>query len=116
MPDKIIQQNFSELFVKTLFPAFLIIAIGVAIDMKSDRKNISWINAGLSFVIGISGAYLSSGLIGELFKGGTYTFVLCTFTLLTEKIVKFVMNEFNVDIFLTAVVDYLYQKLKKILK
>lgn len=116
MPDKLVQQEFSELFIKILFPAFLTVAVGVAIEMKNDRTKVSVLNAFLSFVIGVSGAYLASGFIAENFKGGSFTIVVCTVTLLTEKTVKFMMTQFNIDIFLTAMVEYAYQKLKSILK
>jgi len=110
------QQEFSELFVKVLFPAFLTVAVGVAIEVKNDKSKVSMLNAFLSFVIGVSGAYLASGFIAENFKGGAFTIVVCTTTLLTEKTVKFFMNKFNVDLFLTTMMDFLYEKLKSLLK
>jgi hypothetical protein len=116
MPDKLVQQEFSELFIKILFPAFLTVAVGVAIEMKNDRTKVSILNAFLSFVIGVSGAYLASGFIAENYQGGKFTIIVCTVTLLTEKTVKFMMNELKVDVFLTAVAEYAYQKLKTFLK
>jgi len=116
MPDKLVQQEFSELVTKILLPAFLTVAVGVAIEMKNNRSNVSFLNALLSFIIGISGAYLASGLLAEFFKDGAFTIALCTTTLLTEKIVKFIMFKFDVDIFLMAVLEYLFNKLKSVLK
>lgn len=116
MPDKLVQQEFSELFIKILFPAFLTVAVGVAIEMKNDRTKVSVLNAFLSFVIGVSGAYLASGYIAENYQGGKFTIIVCTVTLLTEKTVKFIMNKFDIDVFLTAILDYLYQKLKNFLR
>ena len=118
MPDKLVQQRqeFSELFIKVLLPAFLIVTVSVAIEMKNSKTKVSWLNAILSFVIGVSGAYLASGFIAENFQGGKFTIVVCAVTLLTEKIVKFIMNKLDVDAFLTAVLDYLFQKLKNLFK
>lgn len=116
MPEKLVQQEFSELFVKILLPAFLTVTIGIAVDMKNRKSKISFINVLLSFIIGVAGPYLMSGLISEIWSGGKFTVAICISALLTEKIVKFIMNELNVDLFLKAFFEYFYLKIKTIFK
>lgn len=115
MPEKVLQEEFSELFIKILFPAFLTVAVGVAIEMKNDKSKVSTLNAFLSFIIGIFGAYLFSGIIFENFTGGAVTLAVSAVTLLAEKIAKFVMYKLNIDVFLTAIVEAAYEWLSKFL-
>lgn len=116
MPDKLVQQEYSELVTKILLPAFITVAVGVAVEMKNNRSKVSMLSAVLSFVIGVGGAYIVSGVLQEYFKGGWYTVFLCTATLLSEKTIKYIINEFKFDLFLTAIAEYAYQKLKSLLK
>ena len=116
MQEKIISKEFEELFAKILFPAFLTVAVVVAIEMKNGKSNVSFLNAILSFIIGVSGAYLASGVLSENFSGGKFTIVLCSVALLTEKTVKFIMTKFDIDLFLTAILEWLFDKLKNFLK
>lgn len=116
MPEKLVQEEFSELFIKILFPAFLTVAVGVAIEMKNDKSKVSVFSASLSFVIGVFGAYIFSGIILENLKGGSATLAVSAVTLLTEKIAKFIMYKFNIDVFLSAIVDIAFEKFKNIMK
>jgi hypothetical protein len=116
MPDKLVQNEFSELVTKILFPAFLTVAVGVAIEMKNNKNNVSILSVFLSLVIGLGVAYLFSGVLLENFKGGSLILCAGFITSVGEKLAKFVLYKFNVDIFLMVVADYAYQKLKNLLK
>lgn len=116
MPEKLVQQEFSELVTKILFPAFLTVAISVAVEMKNDKNKVSILSVATSLVIGIGVAYLFSGLILENCEGGNIILCAGLITSVSEKIVKFIMYKFNIDIFLTALVEYAYQKFKNFLK
>lgn len=116
MPDKLVQQEYSELVTKILIPAFITVAIGVAVEMKNDKSKVSLLSVILSLIIGLGVAYLFSGFILEKFKGGNILLVAGLITSISEKLAKYFMNRLNIDIFLTALVEYAYQKLKNFLK
>ncbi len=116
MPEKLVQQEFSELVTKILLPAFITVAVGVAVEMKNNRDKVSVLSVILSLIIGLGVAYLFSGFILENFKGGGILLVAGLVTSISEKIAKYFMNKLNVDIFLTAVFEFAYQKLKNFLK
>lgn len=116
MPEKIVQQEFSELVTKVLFPAFLTVAVGVAIEMKNNKNNVSLLSVILSLVIGLGVTYLFSGVLLENLKGGILLLCAGFITTISEKLCKFLMYKFNIDIFLTAIAEYAYQKLKNFLK
>ena len=116
MPDKLVQQEYSELVTKILLPAFITVAVGVAVEMKNNRHKVSVLSVILSIVIGLGVAYLFSGVILENCKGGNIIIFAGLVTSLSEKIFKFFMYKFNIDIFLTAIAEYAYQKLKNFLK
>lgn len=105
MPEKLLQQEFSELVTKILFPAFIIGSVSVMVEIKNNKNRVSWLNAFLSVFIGIGGAYVCSGVIFEYFQGGSVMLVGGAVTLLTEKTVKFIMYKFNIDTFLTALLN-----------
>lgn len=116
MPEKIVQQEFSELFIRILFPAFLTVAVGVAVDMKNNSSKVSLLSASLSLFIGVAVPYLLSGYIAEIWEGGKFTVAICITSLLSEKLVKFLMYKFDIDTFLTALLDYSTEKIKSFFK
>lgn len=116
MPDKLVQQEFSELFIKTLLPAFLIVAAGAMIEMKNDRNKVSWINVLLSILIAVIFCYLVEGVVAKYSPDGWYTVCICGIALSSEKIIKWFMIHFNIDLILTTILEYFYQKFKSFLK
>lgn len=116
MPDKLVQQEFSELFVKTLMPAFLIVAAGAMVEMKNDKNKISWINIILSILIAMIFCYLVESVVARYSPDGWYTICICGLALSSEKIIKWFMNYFNIDLILTTLFDLSWQKLKTFLK
>jgi predicted permease len=116
MPDKLVQQEFSELFVKTLLPAFLIVAAGAMIEMKNDKNKISWINIFLSILIAVIFCYLVEGVVYRYSPDGWYTVCICGIALSSEKIIKWFMNNFNIDLILTTFFDLALEKIKKLFR
>ena len=116
MPEKLVQKEFSELFIKILFPAFLTVAIGVAVEMKNDKSKVTVLNAFLSLLIGVGTAYLFSGIILENCKGGMIILCAGLVTSLAEKLAKFLMYKFDIDLFLKTIFDIILEKIKNLLK
>jgi len=116
MPEKLVQEEFSELFIKILFPAFLTVAIGVAVEMKNDKSKVTLLNSSLSVLIGVGTAYLFSGVILENCKGGMVIVAASLVTSLAEKLAKFLMYKFDIDLFLKTIFDIILEKIKNLLK
>ena len=116
MPEKLVQEEFSELFIKILFPAFLTVAIGVAVEMKNDKSKVTWLGASLSVLIGVGTAYLFSGIILENCKGGMIIVWASIVTSSAEKTAKFLMYKFDIDLFLKTIFDIILEKIKNLLK
>ena len=113
MRDKIIQEN-SELFVKILFPAFLAVGIKIAIEMKKNKTRVSFFNILLSIIIGVGGAYFSSGYVLNNCNDQNIPIAIALIAITSEKIGEFLIFKLNVDVFLTAVFDGFFMYMSNI--
>jgi len=105
MPEKILQNEIYTFLVKFIFPAFIAVGIKLAIEMKKNNSRISWFNVSLSMIIGVGSAYLSSSVVQKLIEVDYIPVVIAIIAIISEKIGEFLIYKFNVDIFLTALVD-----------
>jgi hypothetical protein len=106
MPEKIVQSDFFQFFIKILFPAFLAMGLKIAIEMKKTKTKVSILNIVLSLIIGVSGAVISAGLVQAYFsKDVGVPIVIALIAILSEKIGEFLIYKLNVDVFLTAVTE-----------
>lgn len=106
MPEKIVQSEFYQFFIKILFPAFLAVGFKIAIEMKKTKMKVSILNIILSLIIGVGGAVITSGLVQAYFsKDVGVPIVIAVIAILSEKIGEFLIYKLNVDIFLTAVTE-----------
>lgn len=106
MPEK---STLQEL----LFTAFLAVGVKIAIEMKRTKSKISVLNIVLSMIIGVGTAYLSSGLVIKYFSNEWLAIVIAVVAILSEKIGEFLIYKFNVDVFLSAIVDVILSSLTK---
>lgn len=109
MPDKIPQKDLYDLMEKIIFPAFLAVGLKLAIEMKKTNTKISIFNITLSMIIGVGGAYLSSGFIMKTCSEETIPVVIALIAITSEKIGEFIIYKLNVDLFLTAIFDGFFQ-------
>lgn len=116
MPEKILQNEFYIFLVKFIFPAFVAVGIKLAIEMKKNNSRISWFNVVLSMIIGVGGAWLSSGVVQKLIQSDFIPVVIAVIAILSEKIGEFLIYKFNVDLFLTAIVDGAFDYISNIFK
>ncbi|APZ82899.1 hypothetical protein [Flavobacterium phage FL-1] len=106
MPEKVINSEFYQFFIKILFPAFLAVGLKIAIEMKKTKTKVSILNIFLSIIIGVGGAVLTSGAIQAYFsKDVGVPIVIGLVAILSEKIGEFIIYKLNVDIFLTAATE-----------
>ena len=106
MPEKSTLQEI-------LFTAFLAVGVKIAIEMKRTKSKISILSIVLSMIIGVGTAYLTSGLVIKHFSNEWLTIVIAVVAILSEKIGEFLIYKFNVDVFLSAIVDVVLSTITK---
>ena len=106
MPEKSTLQDI-------LFTAFLAVGVKIAIEMKRTKSKISILNIVLSMIIGVGTACLSSGLVLKHFSNEWLAIVIAVIAILSEKIGAFLIYKFNVDIFLSAIIDVVLSTITK---
>jgi hypothetical protein len=106
MPEKVLQSEFYQFFIKILFPAFLAVGLKIAIEMKKTKTKVSVFNIILSIIIGVGGAVIASGAVQAYFsKDVGVPVAIALVAILSEKIGEFLIYKLNIDIFLTALVE-----------
>lgn len=106
MPEKSTLQEI-------LFTAFLAVGVKIAIEMKMTKSKISILNILLSMIIGVGTAYISSGLVIKYFSNEWLAIVIAVIAILSEKIGAFLIYKFNVDIFLSEIIDVVLSTITK---
>ena len=106
MPEKSTLQEI-------LFTAFLAVGVKIAIEMKRKKSKISILSIALSMIIGVGTAYITSGLVINHFSNEWFTIVIAVVAILSEKIGEFLIYKFNVDVFLSAIVDVVLSTITK---
>lgn len=113
MPEKVLTSEFYTMLSKIIFPAFLAVGVKLAIEMKKNKTKISFFNIGLSMLIGVGGAYISSGLVQKNCTSEYVPIAIALIAITSEKIGEFLIYKLNVDIFLTALVDTFFDAILK---
>lgn len=105
MPEKLIQSEFYQFFIKILLPAFLAVGLKIAIEMKSSKTKVTALNVFLSMIIGVGGAYICSDWVRSYFDPDNISIVIALIAITSDKIGEFLIYKLNVDIFLTALTE-----------
>lgn len=105
MPEKVINSEFYQFFIKILFPAFLAVGLKIAIEMKSNKTKVTALNVFLSMVIGVGGAYICSDWVRSYFEPDNVSIVIAMIAILSDKIGEFLIYKLNIDLFLTAATE-----------
>lgn len=116
MIEKFSDNEVVQFFLKILFPAFLGVGVKIAIEMRKDRTKISLINVCLSLFIGVSGAYLFSGLIQESFEVKFHSIVIAFVAIISDKVAEYIIYKWNIDTFLTAFFNGLFDWISNVFK
>lgn len=114
--QKLTDSDFFQFFVKILIPAIFGVGIKIAIEMKKDKTKVSFFNVCLSMFVGVAGAYISSGLVQSSFGINYQPIVIAFIAIITDKIAEYVIYKWNVDLFLSAVFDGLFDYISNIFK
>jgi len=116
MPERIINNELYVFLTKIIFPAFLAIGVKIAIEMKKNKTKVSFLNIFLSMVIGVGGAYFSSSSVLKNCSPENVPIVIALIAITSEKIGEFMIYKLNVDLFLTAIFEGLFEYLSNIFK
>jgi len=116
MPERIVTNEVYIFLTKIIFPAFLAVGIKIAIEMKKNKSKVSFFNIFLSMLIGVGGAWLSSGIVVKNCDPDNIPIIIALIAITSEKIGEFVIYKLNVDLFLTAIVDGFFEYLSNIFK
>jgi len=108
MLEKIQDTEWLPNFIKIFIPAFVGVGIKIAIEMKKDKTKVSLINVILSMFIGIGGAWLLSGFIEESCSAHYVSPAIALVAIISDKIGEFLIYKFNIDTFLTALINNLF--------
>jgi len=116
MPERFVNNEFYIFLTKIIFPAFLAVGVKIAIEMKKNKTKVSLFNVALSMIIGVGGAYLSSGMVIKNFNTENIPIIIALIAITSEKIGEFLIYKLNLDLFLTAVFDGFCEYISNIFK
>lgn len=116
MPEKFANNEIYIFITKIIFPAFLAVGVKLAIEMKKNKTKISFFNIALSMLIGVGGAYISSGLVQKNCDAEYIPVVIALIAITSEKIGEFLIYKMNIDLFLTAIIDTFFDSIIKLRK
>lgn len=105
MPEKYLNNELYQFFIKILLPAFLAVGLKIAIEMKSSKTKVTALNVFLSMIIGVGGAYICSDWVRSYFDPDNVSIVIALIAITSDKIGEFLIYKLNVDIFLTALTE-----------
>lgn len=114
MPEKFTNNELYIFLTKFIFPAFLAVGIKLAIEMKKNKTKLSLLNIGLSMLIGVGGAYISSGVVQKECDEDYISIVIALIAITSERIGEFIIFKLKVDTFLTALLDTFFDTILKI--
>lgn len=106
-----IRHEMLTFFTKVIVPSFLAISLTIAVKLK--RESLTWLDAFLSYVIGISLAILSHHVIYEFLDGVWHTITIGTISMLGEKIGNYIVFRFNFNKIGDALGDFIVRWIGK---
>lgn len=111
MKQTLLDDEAIAFITKIIFPAAVAIGIKSIIEMKKDKSKISLFNVVVSMFVGVGGAYIASDIVQAEFSPKYISVAIAIIAILTDKIAEFLIYKFNVDIFFSAFIDTLFDKM-----
>lgn len=116
MPERFVNNEYTQFFVKIIVPAVLGVGMKIAIEMKKDKTKISFTNIALSMFVGVAGAYICSGLIRTEFDKEYQSIVIAFVAIISDKIAEYLIYKLNIDGFLTAFFNGIFDMISNTFK
>lgn len=117
MPDKYFQNNeIYQFIIKIIFPAFIGVGVKLAIEMKKSNTKLSAFNICTSMLIGVSMAYIFSGVVQRIFHETYVPGIIAVIAMMSEKIGSWLLYTFKVDILVAAIIDTCFSWISKTFK
>jgi len=110
MKESFFEQSVS-FFFKILLPPLVGISIKVAIKMEKEKMTV--LRIVLAYIVGVGVAWLCSPVIIDVATPTYAPMLLATVAITGDKIAEYFIYKFNVDGFLTVLIESLLPKKKK---
>ena len=109
MKKTFLESEFVQYFIKVAFIGLIAISMKLAVEIRNNKNKANWLNVIISMITGIGGAVASGGIIESHFMPQYHSVLIGLVAILSEKIVSFFTERFNVDIFLIAITETIFQ-------
>ena len=93
-----------DFFLKTL--PFCLAALAISISIQVKNKTVSFFNALLSVVIGVSCAWITGNFINTHFSPSTAPIIIGVVTIAGEKVGYWLIYKFNFDVIGQAIAEW----------
>src|SRR5688572_19596544 len=98
--------------IKIFIPAFIAISIKVATQVKNEKMSL--FRVFLSFITGIGCAYFCYPFVKTNIESNYLPLIVGVVSISGEKIAEYIIYKFNIDLFLTSIVEAARQAILKI--
>ena len=105
-------EDFINIVIKTLIPAFVAVSLSIAVQMKR-TGTMSWTTAILSYIIGLSCAFLSGFVVHEHLSQGSATLAIGIIAITGEKVGYWLVYTLSLDEALNDFFKWAREKLKR---
>lgn len=102
---EIITEEVYKFIVKALIPAIVAISMKLAVQIK--REKVSGLRVFLSYLVGVSSSYFSYNFCKHNIHEDFVPAIIGVIAISSEKITEFIVYKWNIDLFLTSLIDAL---------
>jgi hypothetical protein len=100
---EVITEEIYRFIVKALIPAVIAISMKVAIQVK--REKVSKLRIFLSYTVGVSSSYFAYSFCKNAVNEDFIPAIIGLIAMSSERITEWVAYKWNIDLFLTALVE-----------
>ena len=109
-----ITEQVLNFFFKIFIPSFVAISIKIATQVKKEK--ITFMRVIMSFIIGIGCAYFVFPFADNTVKNEYVPLLVGMVSISGEKISEYVIYKWNIDFFLTSIIDAIREAIVKVIK
>lgn len=109
-----ITEQVLNFFFKIFIPSFVAISIKIATQVKKEK--LTFMRVIMSFVIGIGCAYFVFPFADDQVKEEYIPLLVGMVSISGEKISEYIIYKWNIDFFLTSIIDAIREAIVKVIK